>query len=64
MKQYEKDALMDHGNRYVSCTLDGKPARICGRLNDFATVTDGNIGVDFSWHAVSRILDNGGSFKS
>ena len=27
-------------------------------------VTDGNTDVDFSWYAVKRILDNGGTFKS
>ena len=63
MKQYEKDALMDHGNRYVNCTLNGMPARICGRLNDVATITDGDRAADFSWHAVDRILDQGGDFE-
>lgn len=40
------------------CTLDGKPARITGRLNEFATVAtipDGP-SVEFSWQTVDRIM--------
>ena len=64
MKQYEKDALMEHGNSYVKCTLDGKPARIAGRLDRFATIWNEVTSVEFSWCAVGRILDDGGVFKS
>lgn len=64
MKQYEIDALIDHGNRFVRCTLDGKPARICGRLLDHGIVTDGDRDIGFSWYAIERILDDGGTFVS
>lgn len=49
------------------CTLDGKPATICGRLNRFATVATldpSGPRVEFSWHAVANVLDSGGNFKT
>lgn len=48
-------------------TLDGKPAKISGARQEFATVatiaTDGPA-VQFSWEAVSRVVAAGGAFKS
>jgi len=48
------------------CTLDGKPARVLGRLNDFATIAqipDGKK-AEWTWDKVERIMYGGGSFKS
>lgn len=39
-------------------TLDGRPALVCGRLNEFATVVamDGSgVRVEVSWPALDRI---------
>ena len=47
-------------------TLNNKPAIICGRLNDFATVAvlQGEEHAEFSWEAVDRIIKNNkGEFK-
>jgi hypothetical protein len=48
------------------CTLDGKPARIQGRLNEFATVAtlpDGPA-YQWAWETVDRIMKAAGNFKS
>lgn len=47
-------------------TLDGKPANICGRLNQFAIVRtlDGTASAEFSWPAVARIVASGAAFKA
>lgn len=53
-------------------TLDGKKAKICGRLRDFAQVVQYQhiydcprpISAEFSWEAVQRIVANDGAFKS
>lgn len=47
-------------------TLNGKPAKIMGHRNRFATVAqlDGPLACEFSWQAVKRILDRGGVFKA
>jgi hypothetical protein len=47
------------------CTLDGKPARIQGRKNDFATVAalDGPA-YEWAWETVDRIMRGGKNFKS
>ncbi|MFA5158563.1 MAG: hypothetical protein WC451_05275 [Patescibacteria group bacterium] len=48
------------------CTLDGKPARVLGRLNNFATIAqipDG-LKADWCWDIVDRIMTAGGNFKS
>ena len=49
-----------------ACTLDGRPARVLGRLQRFATVATipGGAAVEFSWAAVGRIMGKGGGFKS
>ena len=56
------------GKHYVGrdCTLDGKPATICGRLNDYATVAQYPQGlrVEYAWPTVARIMESGGAFKS
>ena len=44
--------------------LNGKPAQIIGFANDFATVRNVFVSYDWSWHAVARIVANGGHFKS
>jgi hypothetical protein len=48
----------------AECTLNGKPATICGRLEKFATVAalDGSARAQFSWHACANVLDSGGRF--
>ena len=50
----------------VGVFLDGKPAGIYGRLNQFATVAelDGPLAVEFSWQAVKRIVDNDQKFST
>ncbi len=47
-------------------TLDGKPAKITGRLNDFATVSElnGPVRVEFAWPTVRRIVARDGKFRS
>lgn len=57
-----RDALMEK-----KVTLDGKPARICGRLKKFAIVwqrEDICKQAEFSWPAVERIIHSGGNFLS
>ena len=48
------------------CTLNGKPAKITGRLNEFATVgaLQGWMASEFSWEAVARIMAKGGNFTT
>ena len=49
------------------CTLDGKEARVVGRLNEFATVRQvkGKAEADFSWFTVDRIMVfKKGAFKT
>ena len=48
------------------CTLDGKPAKIAGRLLPFAKVAqiDSALEVEFSWSTVDRIMQAGGEFRS
>ena len=50
----------------AACTLDGKPAKITGRLNEFATVgaLQGWMASEFSWEAVARIMAKGGNFTT
>jgi hypothetical protein len=53
--------------RYVDMmvTLDGKPAKVCGRLNDFATVRSDSNSAEFSWYAVRTVIENrNGEFSS
>ena len=50
-------------------TLDGKPARITGRLNSFATVSqcgdDWHIQAQFSWSTALMVVEcGGGVFES
>jgi len=50
-----------------SVTLDGKPAKICGWCNNFATITTldrPHVSFEWSWPTVARIVANGGHFKS
>ena len=61
--QNEKDALVILSN-IKGTTLNGKPANVSGRLNDFATVAEikGPLAVAFSWQAVKRIMQRDGVF--
>lgn len=62
MSTQEKTRLMEH-----AVTLDGKPARITGRLMDFAKVSqiaDWWVSAEFCWATVQRIVEKGGAFKS
>lgn len=55
-------------NRWAGmpCYLDGKPAKIVGRLKDFATVAalDCSASVEFAWETVNRIMCGKMEFKS
>ena len=50
----------------MSCTLNGRPARIWDINDPFAKVEDKETGmsVEFAWPTVHRVLSNGGRFKS
>ena len=63
--QKMKDEIMETA-KIRGCTLDGKPAKVIGRRLDFAVVAmiDRLHGVEYSWPAVKRILDNDGKFSS
>ena len=62
MKQEEKDALVDT----KGITLNGKPAKINGRREPFASVCElnGPLKVEFAWRTVKNIIANGGQFKA
>lgn len=50
----------------TNATLNGKPARITGRLLDYAVIgqiDNPDIKVEFSWDAVRRIMERDGRFK-
>ena len=55
-------------DRYAgeTCTLNGKGAKITGRLQRFARVSClcTSRGASFSWSAVARIMAAGGSFTA
>ena len=42
------------------CTLNGRPARIVGRMLDYALVRSEHGQCEFSWFAVARIMQNDG----
>ena len=49
------------------CKLDGQVAIVCGRLNNWATISsidEPSKSVEFSWPAVRVVMANGGNFKS
>ena len=54
-----------------SCTLESRPARILGRLLNYAIIVpvcgtgaeDDMIGVEFAWNTVDRIMSRDGAFK-
>ncbi|HEX2242599.1 MAG TPA: hypothetical protein VHK27_04995 [Gammaproteobacteria bacterium] len=49
----------------IPVTLDGKPARVTGYRNEFATVRNQQYGVEFAWATVAHIIANrGGKFES
>lgn len=61
MVQSEKDRLTD-----ALVTLNGVPARICGRLNRFPTVAALPMGeaYQYCWETVRHIVDDcGGKFE-
>ena len=48
------------------CYLNGAPARIVGRLNDFGIVAPDNPSVpslEYSWHTINRVMEKGGFFE-
>ena len=58
--------LIDSANA-MGITLDGQPAAMAGARNDFGVVRllSGKGGdVEYSWAAISRVLDKGGAFVS
>jgi len=54
-------------NRWAgaACFLDNKSAKVCGRLNDVATIAQLNsaLSVDFSWATIDRIMRKTKHFK-
>ena len=50
------------------CTLNGHPAKVCGRLNRTAMVSPLDMrqeAVEFSWRAVALVMEeHNGAFKS
>lgn len=51
------------------CTLDGKPAKVVGRLRRFAEVASldrhaGDKAVSFAWSTVDRIMSADRAFRS
>lgn len=48
------------------CKLDGKPAIIAGRQNDFATIAQlpNGLHLEWSWEAVDRIMSTTRMFYS
>jgi hypothetical protein len=66
MKPKHLTAIQD---RWIAepCTLDGKPAKVTGFWNDFATIAELDVSgkvCDFSWLAVNRVMLKDGKFKS
>lgn len=62
----EKPNLIADKYTGKNCKLDGKPAKITGRLLKFAIVSqlpDG-LSAEFSWDAVKRIMERNAQFKS
>lgn len=50
-----------------ACTLDGKPAKITGRLLPFARVglMEGSLNVEFAWQTVRLVMtEQNGAFRS
>ncbi len=60
----ERRAIADRFTGF-RCTLDGKPAIVCGRLNRFATIAtlDGALSVEFCWETVNRVMYGTMEFK-
>jgi hypothetical protein len=48
------------------CQLDGKKAKVTGRLNRFATIgcLDSALQVEYAWEVVERVMSNDKSFQS
>lgn len=63
MKQKEKDDLCLL-SVVSGCSLDTMPAVVVGRQLDFAIVRTEEKDIEFSWQAVSRILNSKRCFKS
>lgn len=61
---------MDIQQRAALCearvTLNGRPARISGYKNEFATVTQAGtrLSAEWAWVTVARIVAAGGAFES
>lgn len=54
-----------------TCTLNGVPARVCGRMLRYAIIIQtvpldsGNyVGCEWSWRAVNTIMESGGFFHT
>ena len=48
------------------CWLNGRDAKVTGRLNQFATIAtlDGELAVDFAWHTVNNIMRRHREFRT
>lgn len=66
MEKMSKSQRQAIANKYVGheVTLNGKPARIIGRLQPFATVWNETTEAVFSWQTVKKVCDNGGNFTT
>ena len=66
MKYKELSQTEKHELVGIDCILDGEMARIYGRLNKVATVTqvDGPLALEWSWETAKKIIDNDGKFSS
>lgn len=67
---HEKQGFVDSSRMTPGfCTLDGRPAVVCGFRERFAHVaritTDAPHSVEYSWHAVKHVIEHrNGAFKS
>lgn len=48
------------------CYLNGAPAKVCGRLNRFATIAalDSDASAEFAWHTVNAVMNRGRFFET
>lgn len=66
-RSYCDEATAEHRRELCGrpcCTINGRPAIICGALLRFAIVSDRESGLscEYSWQAVENVLAKGGAF--
>lgn len=60
---YVKDKIVGE----LTVTLNGRPARVKGRLLKFPTIhtDDGELSAEFAWETIIRVIrENGGQFNT